>query len=189
MHSCTRGVICIVRVSTKNVLSISLYFSYDIRRNCYMDEIDKKIISILQEDGRLSVTEVAERVGLSLSPCHRRIRQLESAGIISGYKAQIEPSRIGLGFSSIVFVSLRMTASDAVEAFEHAVLDIPQIILAQRLFGDPDYFIQVVTKDLKAFQKLYDESLTKLPYVQRLSSTLVMKTVVRDRPFSLVISK
>lgn len=153
-----------------------------------MDTIDKNIIALLQNDGRLSVTEISDKVGLSLSPCHRRIRKLEEDGIISGYRAQIDPEHLGLKFSAIVFVSLREGDSKAVEAFERAVTDIHQVILAQRLFGDPDYFLQIVAKDLPAFQKLYDEKLSRLPFVQRLTSTLVMKTVVRDRPISLVIA-
>ncbi len=154
-----------------------------------MDSIDKKIIALLQNDGRLSVTEVADQVGLSLSPCHRRIRKMEEDGVISGYKAQIEPGRVGLGFSTIIFVTLKVGDSEAVGAFEKAVLDINEIILAQRLFGEIDYFLQVVTKDLPAFQKLYDEKLSCLPFVQRLNSTMVMKTIVRDRPLSLIIAE
>ncbi len=179
----------IIPVLLWNVLSIILKYSYDIGRKYYMDDIDKKIIALLQEDGRLSVTDISSQVGLSLSPCHRRIRNMEEDGIISGYRAQIDPSRIGLGFSAIVFVTLRESNSTAVEAFEKAVLGIRQVILAQRLFGDPDYFLQIVTVNLSYFQKLYDEKLSKLPYVQRLTSTLVMKTVVRDRPISMIFAE
>ncbi|WP_223415368.1 MULTISPECIES: Lrp/AsnC family transcriptional regulator [unclassified Pseudomonas] len=150
-----------------------------------MDRIDRNILSELQKDGRLSVTELAERVGLSLSPCHRRVRALEESGVLLGYRAQLDPSALGLNFSAMVFATLREGDRKAVEAFETALVDIPQVVDAQRLFGEPDYLLHVITQDLPAFQRLYDESLSTLPNVQRLTSTLVMKRVVQDRPLPL----
>lgn len=150
-----------------------------------MDNIDRKILAELQSDGRLSVTDLADRIGLSLSPCHRRVRALEQSGVIRGYRAQLDPGNLGFNFSALVFVTLREGDRQAVEAFETAVMDVPQIIQAQRLFGDPDYLLHVVTRDLSAFQQLYDEQLSALPSVQRLTSTLVMKNVVQDRPLPL----
>nr|NYU02538.1 Lrp/AsnC family transcriptional regulator [Pseudomonas sp. SbOxS1] len=150
-----------------------------------MDRIDRKILSELQKDGRLSVTELAERVGLSLSPCHRRVRALEESGVLLGYRAQLDPCALGLNFSAMVFATLREGGRQAVEAFESALIDIPQVVDAQRLFGEPDYLLHVITQDLPAFQRLYDESLSALPNVQRLTSTLVMKRVVQDRPLPL----
>jgi len=150
-----------------------------------MDRIDRKILAQLQRDGRQSLTELAERVGLSLSPCHRRVRVLEEAGVILGYRACLSPRELGLGFSALVFVTLREGHQQAVADFEKALPDIPQIVEAQRLFGDPDYLLQVMTRDLPAFQQLYDESLSRLPNVQRLTSTLVMKQVIQDRPLPI----
>jgi DNA-binding Lrp family transcriptional regulator len=150
-----------------------------------MDGTDRKILAELQKDGRLSVTELSERIRLSLSPCHRRVRALEQLGVISGYLAIIDPARVGLNFSAIVFVTLREANSDSVKSFESALLDIPEIIQAQRLFGDPDYMLQVVTRDVNAFQTLYDRSLSALPSVLRLTSTLVMKSIVQNRPLPL----
>ncbi|WP_423205531.1 Lrp/AsnC family transcriptional regulator [Pseudomonas kribbensis] len=150
-----------------------------------MDRIDQKILAELQADGRLSITELADRVGLSLSPCHRRVRALEESGVIIGYRAQLAPGALGLNFSAMVFVTLREGNRQAVEAFEDAVTQIPQIVEAQRLFGEPDYLLHVVARDLPAFQLLYDERLSTLPNVQRLTSTLVMKRVIQDRSLPL----
>lgn len=150
-----------------------------------MDSIDRKILAELQSDGRLSVTELAERVNLSLSPCHRRLRALEESGVITGYRANLDPGKMGFNFVAIVFATLREGDRRAVSAFEEAIEDIPQIVHAQRLFGDPDYLMHVVTRDLPAFQQLYDRQLSAMPGVQHLRSTLVMKTVVQDRPFPL----
>ncbi|CAM3797033.1 Lrp/AsnC family transcriptional regulator [Aeromonas bestiarum] len=150
-----------------------------------MDKVDRSILAELQSDGRLSVTELAERIGLSVSPCHRRVRALEETGVIRGYRAQLDPANLGLNFYAIVFVTLREGDRQAVAAFEQAVMAIPQVIQAQRLFGDPDYLLNVITRDLSAFQRLYDEQLSALPSVQRLTSTLVMKSVVQERPLPL----
>jgi len=147
--------------------------------------MDRRILAELQSDGRLTVTELAEKVGLSLSPCHRRVKTLEQNGVITGYRANLDPASMGYSFSAIVFVTLSVANRPAVSEFEEAVKDVPQIITAQRLFGDPDYMLQVVSRDLKSFQVLYDEKLSGMPGVQRLNTTLVMKTVVQDRPLPL----
>ncbi|WP_242423461.1 Lrp/AsnC family transcriptional regulator, partial [Ralstonia solanacearum] len=151
----------------------------------HMDAIDRKILAALQKDGRLSVTELGERIGLSLSPCHRRVRALEQAGVIHGYRADVDPAAVGLNFSAIVFVTLREGSRDYVQSFEIALLDVPEVIRAERLFGDPDYMLHVVTRDLNAFQVLYDQHLLALPSVLRLTSTLVMKSIIENRPLPL----
>ena len=97
-----------------------------------MDRIDRKILAELHTDGRLSLTELADRVGLSLSPCHRRVRALEEAGVILGYRAVLAPSELGLNFSAMVFVTLREVTRQAVADFEAALPEIPQIVEAQR---------------------------------------------------------
>jgi DNA-binding Lrp family transcriptional regulator len=150
-----------------------------------MDNVDRKILAELQQDGRLSLTDLAERVNLSLSPCHRRLRALEHSGAISGYRAQVDAEALGLTFDALVFVTMRDADRDTVEAFEQAVATIPNVLQAQRLFGDPDYLLHVIARDLRAFQKLYDDRISTLPGVQRLSSTLVMKSVVENRPLPL----
>ncbi len=146
-----------------------------------MNKLDKKILVHLQAEGRLSVTELAERIGLSVSPCHRRVKVLEDTGVIQGYRAQLNPELVGLNFSAIIFVTLKDGNRDSLHAFEAAIIDIPQIVQAQRLFGDPDYLLQIMTTNLASFQKLYDEKLSAIPSIQRLTSTIVMKDVVSGR--------
>ncbi|WP_328833355.1 Lrp/AsnC family transcriptional regulator [Streptomyces sp. NBC_00252] len=147
-----------------------------------MDALDRKILTELQLDGRLTITELAARVQLSVSPCHRRLRDLERQGAIRGYRAAVDPAAVGLNFEALVFVTLRWETPDTVTAFEEAVSAVPHVLQAQRLFGEPDYLLRVATADLDAFQQLYDRQLARLPGVQRLTSTLVMKNVVQDRP-------
>jgi DNA-binding Lrp family transcriptional regulator len=150
-----------------------------------MDAVDRKILAELQRDGRLTITELADRVRLSVSPCHRRLRALENSGAISGYRAQLNAHALGLTFEALVFVTMRASDRSTLEMFEVSVTEIPNVVQAQRLFGDPDYLLRVITRDLAAFQRLYDEQLAALPGVQRLTSTLVMKSVAEGRPLPL----
>jgi DNA-binding Lrp family transcriptional regulator len=147
-----------------------------------MDAVDRKILAVLQEEGRLTLTELSERVQLSVSPCHRRLRALERDGTIQGYRAVVDPAAVGLTFEALVFVTMRQEDRDTLLGFEEAVARIPNVLQAQRLFGDPDYLLRIVTADLAAYQQLEDDVLAALPGVQRLNSTLVMKRVVNDRP-------
>jgi DNA-binding Lrp family transcriptional regulator len=147
-----------------------------------MDDIDRKILAELQQNGRSTITELAQRVQLSVSPCHRRLRELERNGTIRGYRAVVAPEALGLTFQALVFVTMRQEDRETLLGFEDAVARIPNVVQAQRLFGDPDYLLRVVTADLGAYQRLEDDELSALPGVQRLNSTLVMKHVVDERP-------
>ncbi|MGW6226643.1 Lrp/AsnC family transcriptional regulator [Cellulosimicrobium cellulans] len=146
-----------------------------------MDAIDRRILAELQHDGRLTLTELAERVRLSVSPCHRRLRALEREGVIAGYRAVLDPGALGMSFEALVFVTMRSADRETVATFEAAVADVRNVTQALRLFGDPDYLLRVIAADLPAFQRLYDDQLSALPGVGRLSSTLIMKNVVPDR--------
>ena len=150
-----------------------------------MDAIDRKIIAELQVEGRLTVTELAQRVGLSVAPCHRRLRELERAGAIRGYRAVVDPAAIGLGFEVLVQVTMDREDATTVADFERGLADIPEIRHAERLFGDPDYLLRVATADIAAYQTLRDNQLATLPGVGRLTSTIVMKRIVEERPFPL----
>jgi len=146
-----------------------------------VDSIDRKILAELQQDGRLTITELAAKIGLSISPCHRRLRELERSGVIRGYRAIVDAQAVGLTFEALLFVTMRQEDRDTLLGFERAVAEIPNVVQAQRLFGDPDYLLRILTADLTAYQRLEDDVLATLPGVQRLTSTLVMKRVVQDR--------
>ena len=150
-----------------------------------MDGLDRKILAELQTDGRLSLTDLAARVGLTISPAHRRVRDLEQSAAILGYRAIVDPKAVGLAFEALVFVTMRQEDRETLLGFERAVAAIPNVLLAQRLFGDPDYLLRVRTADLDAYARLEDDVLATLPGVQRLNSTLVMKNVVIDRPYPI----
>jgi DNA-binding Lrp family transcriptional regulator len=147
-----------------------------------MDAIDRRIIAQLQAEGRLTVTELAERVKLSVAPCHRRLRALERAGVIRGYRAVVDAAALGLGFEVLVYVTMDREDAATIADFESGLTEVAEVRHAERLFGDPDYLLRVATADLVAYQTLRDEKLATLPGVQRLTSTIVMKRIVGERP-------
>jgi DNA-binding Lrp family transcriptional regulator len=147
-----------------------------------MDTTDRKIIAELQAEGRLTVTELAQRVRLTVAPCHRRLRELERTGAIRGYRAVVDPAAIGLGFEVLVFVTMDREDAATIAEFETGLTKVAAVRHAERLFGDPDYLLRVATADIDAYQNLRDEKLATLPGVRRLTSTIVMKRVVDERP-------
>ena len=151
----------------------------------HMDAVDHMILAELQEDGRLTLTELAERVRLTPAPCHRRLRELERNGVITGYRAVLDPAAVGLGFEALVNVTMDREDADTIAAFEAALVAVPEIRHAERLFGDPDYLLRVVAIDLNDYATLRDQKLATLPGVQRITSTIVMKRIVDNRPLPL----
>jgi DNA-binding Lrp family transcriptional regulator len=112
---------------------------------------------------------------LTLAPCHRRLRELETTGVIRGYRADVDPVKINLGFEALVFVTLKDRQN--MKAFEQEVTLNEQIVDAQRLFGEPDFLLRVMAVDLPAYQRFYDDVLIALPGVEKLTSTIVMKNL------------
>ena len=151
-----------------------------------MDKVDRAILAELQADGRLTVTELADRVRLTPGPCHRRLRELERSGIITGYRAVVNPAAVGMGFEALVQITLERGDAGTVESFEAALAELPHVRHAERLFGDPDYLLRVAARDLDSFATLRDQKLATLPGVHRLTSTIVMKRIIDNRPVPLV---
>lgn len=148
--------------------------------NCVMDRIDRSILRELQDDGRLSNLELAQRVGLSASACLRRVRQLEEDGVIQGYRAVIDPSAVGRGFEVLVSIEVRRDR-ETVEAFEAALQTIPDVIEAYRLFGSPGCLLRIAVADLAAYERLWIERLTSLAGVTEVNSQIIMKRVKEPR--------
>lgn len=150
-----------------------------------MDSIDRKILAELEHDGRLTVTELADRVGLSIAPCHRRLRELERSGVIAGYRAVVDPASVGLGVEVLANVTMERGDFDTIAAFEEQIAAVREVRHAERLFGQPDYLLRVVAPSLDGYAALRDQKLATLPGVRQITSTIVMKTVVGNRPLPL----
>ncbi|MGW6568846.1 Lrp/AsnC family transcriptional regulator [Streptomyces sp. NPDC054975] len=145
-----------------------------------MDRIDRSILRELQDDGRLTNLELAQRIGLSASACLRRVRQLEEDGVIQGYRAVIDPSAVGRGFEVLVSIEVRRDR-ETVEAFEEALQEIPDVIEAYRLFGSPGCLLRIAVADLAAYERLWIERLTSLAGVTEVNSQIIMKRIKEPR--------
>ena len=148
-----------------------------IRMN--LDIVNRRILAELQVDCRLPIAELADRAGLSPSSCHRRVKQLEEAGVISGYVARLEPRALGYTLEFFVEVALRSQSDKALAAFEKAVAASPEILECHLMAGGTDYLLRVVATDAADFERIHRERLAKLPNVARLESHLAIRTVRR----------
>ena len=141
------------------------------------DEIDLRILEVLQREGRISNQELADQVGLSPSPCLRRMRQLESTGVIQSYVALLDPAAVGLGLQAIVEVRLDRQTSASVAAFEKEILKYPQVLECDLMAGDWDYMLRVAARDLDDFREFCVNSLARIAGVGNVKSNICMKQV------------
>lgn len=144
-----------------------------------IDQVDRRILTELAADGRLTVTELAERVGISKTPCHTRMRRLKARGIILGYRAVIDPDRLGLGHVAFVEVKLTDTKASALDAFNAAVRRTAEIEECHMIAGGFDYLLKVRTSSITAYRKVLGEKISGLPHVAH-TSTYVAMEVVKD---------
>ncbi len=144
-----------------------------------LDRFDREILNILQTDGRISNQDLAERIGLSPSPCLRRVRALEEAGIISGYRAVVEPKKMGLSLMALIHVSMDQHTPERFEGLEAAVRDIPEILECLLITGqDADYQLKVVVQDMDAYQELLLHRITRIPGVTGVHTSFVLRRVM-----------
>ena len=142
-----------------------------------LDAIDCNILNMLQEDARISNVDLSEQVHLSPSPCLRRVRRLESEGMIRAYVTLLDPAEVGLPVSVFVQVSLERQVDDALENFEREIVARPEVMECYLMTGDSDYLLRVVAPDLEAFQRFLLEHLTRIPGVASIKSSFALKQV------------
>jgi DNA-binding Lrp family transcriptional regulator len=140
------------------------------------DEIDMRILALLQENGRMTNVELAERVGLTAPPCLRRVRALEESGAINGYHAALEASALGYNLTVFAMVSLRSQAETDLKAFEALVAEIPEVRECHMLNGEIDFILKIVATDLQSFQTLLTSKLTPAPNVEHVKTSLTIRT-------------
>lgn len=150
-----------------------------------LDGIDRRILAALQQDGRAANVEVAARAGLSPSPCLRRVRQLEDAGIIKGYHAELSRQGIGLGLTVFVGVKVERHHDDTAAAFRTAILALPEVVSCHLVSGEADFLLQVVLPDLAAYERFLLGVLLKLPGVTDIRSNFAIQTVKDNAPLPL----
>jgi Lrp/AsnC family leucine-responsive transcriptional regulator len=144
-----------------------------------LDRFDAKILDALQRDGRLSVVDLAESIGLSPTPCARRIKALESEGVIEGYAAVLNPARVGLAVLAIVQVKLTEHTDETVSRFEREIQLMDEVTKCMAMTGSYDFILEVYGKDLEALSNVVLKKLIRVPNVRDLQSSVVLQTIKR----------
>lgn len=148
-----------------------------------MDTKDRQIVRLLQQDGRLTNQDLAERVGLSPSPCLRRVRLLEQAGVIQGYGAIVDQQRYGLPVTAFIRVRLERHARDLVQQFEEAIRQLDEVMDCHLLTGDADYLLRVVVADLEAYERFIRRKMHAITGIASLDTTFAYGVVKSSRTF------
>jgi len=143
----------------------------------HLDRLDRRILTALRADARLSMAALAQQVGLSKSPVTARVRRLEAAGYILGYRAILDPTKLGKAQVAFVHVTLSDTTSEALEAFNAAVRKTPEIEACHMIAGGFDYLLKIRTRDVSAYRKALGETISRLPHVAQTSTFMAMETV------------
>lgn len=147
-----------------------------------LDHIDKKIVGILQLEGRIANNELAKRIGLTTTPTLERVRRLEREGVVEGYAAKINKESVGRGFTAFVKVTLSVHQLNLLKEFTSAIQNIPEILACYHTTGDGDFLLHVVAKDTKDYEQLMRNKLTTLPDVERLHTSIVLNTIKDESP-------
>ncbi|PLX36778.1 MAG: hypothetical protein C0606_13260 [Hyphomicrobiales bacterium] len=144
-----------------------------------LDQIDRSILSILSRDARISMTELGQRVGLSKTPVTARVRRLEADGVIVGYRAELSARQLGLEHIAFLEIRLSDTREKALQAFNKAVREIPEVEECHMIAGGFDYLVKVRTQDIQTYRRVLSETISQLPFVAS-TSTYVSMESVRD---------
>lgn len=142
-----------------------------------LDRTDKALLMALQDNARLTTAELADSVALTTSPCWRRIKLLEESAVITGYQAILSPKALGYGVTAFVSVMMDSHSQDTARAFEHRLLEIPEIIACHNVSGRYDFLLEVLAKDLESFGEFAREVLQTLPAVKEIYSSFSFKSV------------
>jgi Lrp/AsnC family leucine-responsive transcriptional regulator len=146
-------------------------------KSANIDQLDRSILQMLQRNGRATINEVSETVGLSPSPVARRVRLLEEAGIITGYAAQIDEVALGYGFSVFISVKLDKQIDEALVKFEAAIRLLPEVVDCWLMTGNRDYLLRIATNGLAEFERFLVGKFTKLPGVASIESSIPLRRV------------
>ncbi|MCE8537766.1 Lrp/AsnC family transcriptional regulator [Ruegeria pomeroyi] len=144
-----------------------------------MDQIDHRIVRALQRDGRMTISDLANKVGLSPTPCARRLERLQRDGVITGYSARVDPAKLGMGVSVFVSVELERQERAAVDAFERAIRTCDEVMECYLMTGSRDILLRVLVADLAAFDAFLENRLMQIPGIRNLRSNFALRTMVQ----------
>jgi Lrp/AsnC family leucine-responsive transcriptional regulator len=168
---------------------------YVLRRNCHLfeeiimlselDATDRRILTVLQKQGRITNAELSEQINLSPSACHRRVERLESEGFIAGYVALVDPRRLGRPTTVFVEITLQGQADDLLDAFEREVARVPDILECHLMAGTADYLLKIMAENTEDFARIHRQHLSRLPGVRQMQSSFALRTVVKTTALSV----
>ncbi|OIQ38501.1 MAG: AsnC family transcriptional regulator [Roseobacter sp. MedPE-SWde] len=144
-----------------------------------LDNTDRRILRVLQRQGRISNAELSERVNLSASACHRRVQRLESEGYIKDYVALLDARKMVVPTTVFVEITLQSQADELLDAFERAVARIPDVLECHLMAGSADYLLKVVAENTEDFARIHRQHLTRLPGVAQMQSSFALRTVFK----------
>ena len=153
-----------------------------------IDELDRKILELLQRNGRMTNRELAQRIAMSPSPTLERVKKLERAGVIQGYTALVDPAKVGIGIFTFVQVTLVRHGKASVVAFIKAVADMPEVLECYHITGPADFLLKVGVKDIMAYEDFILHKLTEAPGVQNLQTLVVLSTIKRETSLPVLIN-
>lgn len=142
-----------------------------------LDRIDQRILSLLESNGRMSNMELAEKVGLSATPCARRVKLLEDRGILKGYTVIVDTSKLGMSLIVMVAVHLDSHGATVLDAFERRIIELPEVLEAYQITGSHEYMLKVIAKDLHAYSAFQRQKLLTIPHVLTVDSIFILKEV------------
>ena len=152
-----------------------------------LDSIDKKILALLQERGRMTNTELSKQVGLSAASALERVKKLERGGVIRGYHARLDPAAIGIGLVILVEVTLARHQHDAIVRFVEAVQSVDKIVDCYHITGRADYLLRVVAKDIPSYELFVMETLSALPGVQHIETMMILSAVKESKSLPIMV--
>jgi Lrp/AsnC family transcriptional regulator, leucine-responsive regulatory protein len=149
------------------------------------DATDRRILRILQKDGRISNADLAERANLSASACHRRVARLEQSGVIAAYVALLDARKLGRPTVVYVEITLQSQAEDLLDAFEREVARVPDLLECHLMAGSADYLLKIMAEDTEDFARIHRQFLSRLPGVRQMQSSFALRTVVKTTALAL----
>ena len=150
-----------------------------------LDATDRRILTVLQKEGRITNAELSERIALSPSACHRRVQRREEEGIIAGYVALLDARRMGRPTTVFVEITLQAQSDEVLDAFEQAVARVPDILECHLMAGTADYLLKIMAEDTEDFARIHRQYLTRLPGVAQMHSSFSLRTVVKTTALSV----
>jgi Lrp/AsnC family transcriptional regulator, leucine-responsive regulatory protein len=175
-------MLCILRqraIGLAKILSANRHFNEDSTAMSDIDATDRRILTVLQKDGRMTNADLSEQVNLSPSACHRRVQRLEEEGLIAGYVALLDARRMGKPTTVFVEITLQGQADDLLDGFEKAIKRVPDILECHLMAGTADYLIKIVATDTEDFARIHRQYLSRLPGVAKMQSSFALRTVVK----------